>query len=119
MIDAFSFRLPSSPRRSGGSVIPFFQTVRAKRIYRFSVNFFRFPPFFEKGVLLKKPPLSHSSRLRQRREEEKDMCLGVTLVRLSERMFILGADGLGSTTRPWFSVSQKPSTPAPNGSAQF
>jgi hypothetical protein len=61
MIVAFSSRLPSSPRRCGGSVTPFFQIVWTKRIYRFSVNFLRFTRFFEKGVPLKKLPLSHSS----------------------------------------------------------
>lgn len=61
MIDALPSRLPFSLRRSGGLVMPFFQTVRAKRIYRFSVNFLRFPPFFDMGVPLKKSPLSHSS----------------------------------------------------------
>ena len=121
MIDALSPRLPSSPRRSGGSLTPFFQTVRAKKIYRLSINFLRFPPFFETGVPLKKLPLSRSfffaaSRLRvnhlhpqgarrslidltRRREAEKDMRLGETLVRLSEQMFILGANGLGFTIR--------------------
>ena len=47
----------------------FVQTVRAERIYRFSVNFLRFARFFEKGVPLKKSPLSRffffaASRLR-------------------------------------------------------
>lgn len=142
MIDVLPSRLPFSLRCSGGSVMPFFQTVRAKKIYRFSVNFLRFAGFFETGVPLKKSPLSHASRFAssrlcvrsirprdlrmqvvhakaQRREGENDMCLGVTLVRLSEQMFILGADGLGLTTQLWLSVSQKLSAPAPNGSARF
>ena len=50
MVGALSPRLPSSPRRSGGLVMPFFQTVRAKKIYRFSVNFLRFAWFFVKVV---------------------------------------------------------------------
>jgi hypothetical protein len=50
MINAFPSPLPFSPRRSGGLVAPFFQTVRAKKIYRFSVNFLRFARFFEKGA---------------------------------------------------------------------
>ena len=97
MIDVFTSRLPSSSRRSGGLGAPFFRTVRAKKIYRFSVNFLRFARFFEKGVLLKKSPLSRSfffaaSRLRvnhlhpqgarrglidltQRREGEKGRCV--------------------------------------------
>jgi hypothetical protein len=54
MADAFTSRLPSSPRRCGGLIVPFFQTVRAEKIYRFSVNFLRFPPFFETGVPLRK-----------------------------------------------------------------
>ena len=144
MIDVFPSRLLSSPRRSGGLVMPFFQTVRAERLYRFSVNFLRFARFFERGALLKKlppfsflllcgfapsrEPLAPSRRAARpdlfhakarRREEENDMGLGVTLVRLSEQMFIFGPDGLGFTTRLWLSGSQKPSTPAPIGSAQF
>jgi hypothetical protein len=68
MIYVFPSRLPSSPRRSGGSVTPFFQTVWSKKIYRFSVNFLRFARFFEKGVPLEKLPLSHSSLFAPLRE---------------------------------------------------
>ena len=48
--------------------MPFFQTGRAERIHRFSVNFLRFSRFFEKGVPLKKSPLSHSSLFAPLRE---------------------------------------------------
>jgi hypothetical protein len=72
MIDVFPSRLPSSPRRSGGLVMPFFQTVGAKRIYRFSVNFLRFSPFFKKGVPLEKSQLSHSSLFVSLREINQD-----------------------------------------------
>jgi hypothetical protein len=50
MIDAFASRLPFSPRRSGGLVTPFFQTVRTEKIDRLSLNFLRFAWFFERGL---------------------------------------------------------------------
>ena len=60
MIDAFVPRLPFSLRRRGGSVLPFSHIVERARIYRFSVNFLRFPRFL-KGEHTSKSPLCLSS----------------------------------------------------------
>jgi hypothetical protein len=53
MINAFVPRLPSSLRRHGGSALPFSHIVERAQIYGFSVNFLRFPRFFERGALVK------------------------------------------------------------------
>jgi hypothetical protein len=59
MAAAFTPCLPSFLHRGGAVGILFFHIVWAKRIYRFSINFLRFPRFFEKGAFVKITTFSH------------------------------------------------------------
>jgi hypothetical protein len=60
MVATFTPCLPSALRRRGAPAMPFFHIVDSAQIYRFSVNFLRFPRFFEGGALLKKSLLFRS-----------------------------------------------------------